>query len=32
VQQALVMPATRTPGIGIRVVRADGGDAAGGCH
>lgn len=31
VQQALAMPATRTPGIGIRVVRADGGDA-GGCH
>jgi hydrogenase-1 operon protein HyaE len=31
VAEALAMPATRTPGIGIRVVRADaGGDA--GCH
>lgn len=32
VQQALAMPATRTPGIGIRVVRADAGSDAGGCH
>lgn len=29
VAEALALPATRTPGIGIRVVA---GDAAGGCH
>lgn len=32
VKEALTLPATRTPGIGIRVVRAGAGADAGGCH